>query len=197
MPPVAHHTEDAEVKTFGPAPCPETSVVDRNGVSCSPFYQVGANGGRYDTALPVNSGRLVLGGYPGLKPSRARDDAADARNRIRKGADPPPNGVARRLRQRTPLARRLGSDLRGHDLRRTAATRMAAAGVPREHIARVLNHVEGGARATRVYDRHTYDGEKRAALESWARSLAKVLAGKRIARPGHPACPSLNGSSTA
>ena len=36
------------------------------------------------------------------------------------------------------------------DLRRTAATFMAAAGIPREHIGHVLNHVEGGARATRV-----------------------------------------------
>ena len=69
-------------------------------------------------------------------------------------------------------------DFRGHDLRRTAATRMAAAGVQRDHIARVLNHVEGGARATRVYDRHTYDGEKRIALETWARSLAAILEAK-------------------
>jgi integrase len=80
------------------------------------------------------------------------------------------------------IRRTLGIDFRGHDLRRTAATRMAAAGVPREHIARVLNHVEGGARATRVYDRHTYDAEKRAALESWARSLAKIVAAKRSKR---------------
>ena len=31
------------------------------------------------------------------------------------------------------IARVLGIDFRGHDLRRTAATRMAAAGVPRDH----------------------------------------------------------------
>ena len=73
------------------------------------------------------------------------------------------------------VARVLDIDFRGHDLRRTAATRMAAAGVPRDHIARVLNHVEGGARATRVYDRHSYDQEKRTALEAWARSLARIL----------------------
>jgi integrase len=42
-------------------------------------------------------------------------------------------------------------DFRGHDLRRTAATFMAAAGIPREHIGHVLNHVEGGAKATRVF----------------------------------------------
>ena len=39
------------------------------------------------------------------------------------------------------LSRVLGFEFRSHDLRRTAATRMAAAGVPREHIAHVLNHV--------------------------------------------------------
>jgi hypothetical protein len=52
---------------------------------------------------------------------------------------------------------------------------MAAAGVPRDHIAKVLNHVEGGARATRVYDRHSYDAEKRMALEAWDRALTAVL----------------------
>ena len=73
------------------------------------------------------------------------------------------------------IARTLGIDFRGHDLRRTAATRMAAAGVARDDIARVLNHVEGGARATRVYDRHNYDREKRKALETWARTLTSIL----------------------
>ena len=39
------------------------------------------------------------------------------------------------------LSRSLSFTFRAHDLRRTAATRMAEAGVPRDHIARVLNHV--------------------------------------------------------
>ena len=39
------------------------------------------------------------------------------------------------------------------DLRRTASTGMAEAGVPRDHIAKALNHVEGGPAATRIYDR--------------------------------------------
>ncbi|MCR4375477.1 MAG: integrase family protein [Acidobacteria bacterium] len=73
------------------------------------------------------------------------------------------------------IARVLTVDFRGHDLRRTAATRMAAAGIPRDHIAKVLNHVEGGARATRVYDRHTYADEKRMALEAWDRALTAIL----------------------
>ena len=75
------------------------------------------------------------------------------------------------------IAKALGLDFRGHDLRRTAATRMAAAGIPRDHIAKVLNHVEGGARATRVYDRHSYDAEKRMALHVWDRALTAILEG--------------------
>ncbi len=59
---------------------------------------------------------------------------------------------------------------------------MAAAGVPRHHISAVLNHVEGGPAATRVYDRYSYDAEKRAALETWARDLSRILAGKPKAR---------------
>ena len=53
---------------------------------------------------------------------------------------------------------------------------MAEAGVPVESIAKVLNHVDRGARATRVYDRYSYDREKRAALEA---SLNAILQRKR------------------
>jgi integrase len=76
------------------------------------------------------------------------------------------------------IARALEIDFRGHDLRRTAATYMAAVGIPREHIGRVLNHVEGGARATRVYDRYAYDREKQVALDTWARTLKAILESK-------------------
>jgi integrase len=76
------------------------------------------------------------------------------------------------------LSRVLGFEFRGHDLRRTAATRMAEAGVARQHISAVLNHVEGGPTATRVYDRYSYDIEKRAALETWAKDLSRILAAK-------------------
>ena len=46
-------------------------------------------------------------------------------------------------------------DFRGHDLRRTAASGMASAGVPRLVIGKVLNHAERDV--TAVYDRHSYD----------------------------------------
>ena len=64
-------------------------------------------------------------------------------------------------------------DFSAHDLRRTAATHMASVGVDRFVIGRVLNHVERGV--TRVYDRHSYDVEKRDALNRWDRLLQNVL----------------------
>jgi integrase len=67
-------------------------------------------------------------------------------------------------------------DFKGHDLRRTAASRMASAGIPRLHIGKVLNHVETGV--TAVYDRHGYDAEKRVALDTWARVLNAILKAK-------------------
>lgn len=64
-------------------------------------------------------------------------------------------------------------DWTGHDLRRTAATHMAASGIPRLVLAKILNHAEKGV--TAIYDRHGYDNEKRAALEAWRRRLESIL----------------------
>lgn len=50
---------------------------------------------------------------------------------------------------------------------------MASAGCPRLVIGKVLNHAEPGV--TAVYDRHTYDAEKREALQIWARSLRALV----------------------
>jgi integrase len=64
-----------------------------------------------------------------------------------------------------------------HDLRRTALTEMAKLGV--EPI--VLGHVANHRTATRagitlaVYVKHSYDKEKRAALELWADRLAAIV----------------------
>ena len=55
---------------------------------------------------------------------------------------------------------------------------MAEASVPREHISFVLNHVDGGSRATKVYDRYSRDNEKRVALEAWERRLKAILENK-------------------
>ena len=65
---------------------------------------------------------------------------------------------------------------RAHDLRRTAASYMAEAGVDRFHIAHVLNHRSvTHSTVTAIYDRYRYDKEKRAALERWAKELDRIV----------------------
>jgi integrase len=65
------------------------------------------------------------------------------------------------------------TDVRPHDLRRTAASHIASLGIQRFVVARILNHVESGV--TSVYDRYGYDREKRDALNVWAQRLAEIL----------------------
>ena len=60
-----------------------------------------------------------------------------------------------------------------HDLRRTVASQITAMGFPRLTVSKILNHVESGV--TAVYDRHSYDKEKRAALEKWSKRLEKIV----------------------
>jgi integrase len=77
------------------------------------------------------------------------------------------------LRRRTtkPMA-----PFRLHDLRRSMRTGLGRIGVP-PHIAELLiNHVKGGVQA--VYDRYSYEGEKRAALARWAAHIADVVEGR-------------------
>jgi len=56
---------------------------------------------------------------------------------------------------------------------------MASMGTPRIVIARILNHVETGV--TAVYDRHSYDREKREALDAWGRWLEGLLNDRSVA----------------
>jgi integrase len=72
-----------------------------------------------------------------------------------------------------------GVDFVPHDLRRTAASHMAAMGIGRLTIGKILNHTDPSI--TSVYDRHSYDSEKRAALEAWARRLTEIVDGKQSA----------------
>lgn len=66
------------------------------------------------------------------------------------------------------------ADFRGHDLRRTAASMMASGGIPRLTISKILNHAERSI--TAVYDRHSYDPEKAAALAWWDAKLTAIVA---------------------
>jgi len=70
-----------------------------------------------------------------------------------------------------------------HDLRRTAASYMTSMGISRLVVSKILNHVEQGV--TRVYDRHSYDKEKRQALDAWASKLRSIV-GRRLAYVAAP-----------
>jgi integrase len=63
-----------------------------------------------------------------------------------------------------------------HDLRRTAATGMAAAGFGPEVVERVLNHVSGvRSGLVGVYQRHEYREQRRAASLAWANRVAALV----------------------
>ena len=62
-----------------------------------------------------------------------------------------------------------------HDLRRTASTMMNKVRIKPMIIERILNHVQGGVAA--IYNRHTYDVERRAALLKWERRLTESVEG--------------------
>ncbi|HEX7199999.1 MAG TPA: tyrosine-type recombinase/integrase, partial [Dongiaceae bacterium] len=62
------------------------------------------------------------------------------------------------------IRKRSGVEFRPHDLRRTAASLMTGMGISRLTVSKILNHAESDI--TAVYDRHSYDAEKRQALEA-------------------------------
>lgn len=67
------------------------------------------------------------------------------------------------------------SDWRLHDLRRTAASGMARAGVAPHVVEKVLNHISGTiSGVAAVYNRYGYDGEKSQALEEWGNFLDRM-----------------------
>jgi integrase len=65
-----------------------------------------------------------------------------------------------------------------HDLRRTAATRMAELGIAPHVIEAVLNHVSGHKHGVAgVYNRATYEPQKQHALAAWAEHVAAMVGG--------------------
>jgi hypothetical protein len=62
-----------------------------------------------------------------------------------------------------------------HDIRRTVGTMLGKLGFNRLVQDRVFNHKDRGVGG--IYDRHSYDKEKRAALEAWARELDRIVTG--------------------
>lgn len=53
---------------------------------------------------------------------------------------------------------------------------MVGMGIPRLTVKKILNHAERDV--TAVYDCHSYDPEKRAALEAWGRRLEAIVSGE-------------------
>jgi integrase len=63
-----------------------------------------------------------------------------------------------------------------HDLRRTVATGMAGIGLQPHIIEAVLNHVSGHKSGVAgIYNRATYDKEKREALNLWAEHVIATV----------------------
>ena len=72
---------------------------------------------------------------------------------------------------------------RTHDLRRTAASGMAALGFQPHIIERVLNHVSGAQGGlVGVYQRHEYREERRRAIMAWSEHLGRIV-GSKMALP--------------
>jgi integrase len=69
-----------------------------------------------------------------------------------------------------------------HDLRRTMASGMARLRVAPHVVEKVLNHQSGvisGVAA--IYNRHSYQDEKRQALETWSDHVSNLVLSKRQA----------------
>jgi hypothetical protein len=72
-----------------------------------------------------------------------------------------------------------------HDLRRTCSTGMAAIGIAPHVIEAVLNHTGGHkAGVAGIYNRWTYEPEKRAALDAWAAHVMATVCGRGFAASG-------------
>lgn len=64
-----------------------------------------------------------------------------------------------------------------HDLRRTTASHMTALGISRLVVSKILNHAENSV--TAIYDRHSYDKEKKHAMDVWDSKLNEIISTKQ------------------
>jgi integrase len=69
-----------------------------------------------------------------------------------------------------------------HDLRRTTSSfmTMSPLSIPRLVVDKITNHAEQGV--GRIYDRNSYDEDKRAALTAWDARLMELVAGPAMPR---------------
>jgi integrase len=116
--------------------------------------------------------RLVVFGY-GARAKGAPDRGYSGWSAAKRDLDEKIN-LAREAAGRGPI-----DPWRVHDLRRTAATRMADLGVLPHVIEAVLNHISGHkAGVAGVYNRASYGPEKRQALDMWAAHVEALIAGQ-------------------
>src|SRR5262245_172127 len=66
-----------------------------------------------------------------------------------------------------------------HDLRRTLRTRLSAQGTPTEVADAIMNHAAQDI-GRKHYDQHRYEAEKRLALDTWARTIERIIDGKPV-----------------
>jgi integrase len=67
-----------------------------------------------------------------------------------------------------------------HDLRRTFATGLARLEIPVHVTEAVLNHKSGSIRGVAaVYNRYSYDAEKRNAMTAWGQHVGALLSDVR------------------
>jgi integrase len=91
-----------------------------------------------------------------------------------RGRDNPVSGYSKWKRKLDHISR--VTDWTLHDLRRTAATRMASLDVPLHVIELVLNHRSKSLSGVAgIYNRHEYLDEQRDALEQWARHVETLV----------------------
>ncbi len=102
-------------------------------------------------------------------PNRARRDHLEV------------NAISHAMRRALPQLGLDDNPATPHDLRRTAASQLAAMRIAEATIARVLNHTSeiGKTITGKAYIRHAFTDEKRAALEGWAARLTDVIEGRR------------------
>jgi integrase len=69
-----------------------------------------------------------------------------------------------------------------HDLRRSAASGMAGIGIAPHVVEAALGHKSGTIKGVAaVYNRYSYNVEKRAALDAWSRRLSEIIEGRPAA----------------
>ncbi|QOF71877.1 site-specific integrase [Aminobacter sp. SR38] len=103
----------------------------------------------------------------------AAEDEDDAPLFTRTGEPVESNAIAQAVRLKLQAGKERWTP---HDIRRTVATGMATIGIMPHIVEAVLNHISGfRAGVAGVYNRATYEPEKREALVKWSSHLTSIV----------------------